>query len=88
MTFQEDRCNDFLAIFTTYRDAIRNQPGCTHLDLLRDVRNSNVFFTYSHWDSEEQLNAYRDSETFGVVWPKTKALFADRPEAWSVQKAG
>ena len=88
MTFQEDRCNEFLAIFETHRRAIRNQPGCTHLDLLRDVKNTNIFFTYSHWESEDHLNAYRDSETFGVVWPKTKALFSDRPEAWSVVKAG
>lgn len=88
MTFQEDRCDDFLAIFEEYRSAIRNQPGCTHLDLLRDVKNTHIFFTYSHWESEDHLNAYRDSETFGVVWPKTKALFSDRPEAWSVVNAG
>jgi len=35
------------------------------------------------WESEEALNAYRKSELFGSVWPKTKACFANPAEAWS-----
>ena len=39
------------------------------------------FFTFSHWESEADLNAYRESALFGEVWPKTKALFYDKPQA-------
>jgi heme-degrading monooxygenase HmoA len=40
--------------------------------------------TYSHWTGEEALDNYRHSELFRVTWAKTKQLFADRPEAWSL----
>jgi heme-degrading monooxygenase HmoA len=41
------------------------------------------YFTYSWWGSESDLNAYRKSLTFGVLWPKTKALFSGKPQAWT-----
>jgi heme-degrading monooxygenase HmoA len=43
-----------------------------------------VLFTYSLWESEADLNAYRHSELFEDTWKHTKALFADKPAAWSV----
>jgi len=45
-----------------------------------------VFFTYSYWDSEKDLNNYRDSQLFKEVWSNTKILFNLKPEAWSVDK--
>jgi quinol monooxygenase YgiN len=83
MTFKEDKRQDFLTIFNTYKKQIRNQPGCTHLALLQDHNNSSIFSTYSHWDNEASLNDYRNSATFGKVWPATKELFADKPIAHS-----
>ena len=44
------------------------------------------FFTYSYWDSENDLNNYRKSELFNEVWTFTKKLFNAKPEAWSVEK--
>jgi quinol monooxygenase YgiN len=81
MTFQEDKIEDFLKIFEKYKEAIRNQPGCQHLELWQDKDQLNVFSTYSLWENEEYLNQYRTSETFGIVWPATKALFAQKPIA-------
>ena len=60
--------------------------GCTHLELLNDTNTSNIFFTYSHWQTENDLNKYRKSELFKNVWGKTKVLFAAKPEVWSVKK--
>ena len=85
MTFQEEKVEEFLELFDTYKSAIRHQPGCLHLELLVDHHQSNVFSTYSHWNNENSLNAYRDSDTFGKVWPATKKLFADKPTAHSYQ---
>jgi hypothetical protein len=31
------------------------------------------------------LNAYRNSELFAGVWGRTKVLFAEKAEAWSLQ---
>ena len=84
MTFEPDKVTDFLKIFETSRHLIRNMEGCIHLELLNDIKSPAIFFTYSHWNSENDLNNYRKSELFEGVWGKTKILFAARPEAWSV----
>lgn len=86
MTFQEDRVDDFLENFEKNKQAIRNFPGCDHLELWQDENEKNIFLTYSHWKSEEALNQYRDSELFKTVWAFTKTLFAAKPVAFSSKK--
>jgi heme-degrading monooxygenase HmoA len=86
MTFQPDEVANFLKIFNSSKQYIRNMEGCTHLELLNDTNTSNIFFTYSHWQTENDLNKYRKSELFKNVWGKTKVLFAAKPEVWSVKK--
>ena len=54
--------------------------------MLKDINDVNVIFTYSWWDSEDDLNNYRNSELFKDVWSKTKILFNKKPEAWSTKK--
>ena len=84
LTFQEDKIDEFLSIFENSKFLIRSFPGCQHVELLRAKRQPAVFFTFSIWDSEEALEHYRHSKLFGQTWAKTKALFADRPQAWTV----
>ncbi|NVK49672.1 MAG: antibiotic biosynthesis monooxygenase [Cyclobacteriaceae bacterium] len=86
MTFQEDQVQAFLENFHTNKKKIRSFPGCHHLELWQDENRKNIFLTYSHWESEEALNKYRDSELFKSVWSYTKTLFADRPVAFSSKK--
>lgn len=86
LTFIPEKVNSFLAIFEKSKDLIQNFEGCTHLELLNDVNEKNVFFTYSHWDSEEHLNKYRQSELFKNVWGEASKLFSAKPNAWSVKK--
>ncbi|MBL7795100.1 MAG: antibiotic biosynthesis monooxygenase, partial [Saprospiraceae bacterium] len=38
----------------------------------------------SIWDDEAALERYRESELFQATWERTKALFAEKAEAWSV----
>lgn len=85
MTFQEDKVNTFLAIFKEKKKDIRGFPGCHHLELFQDIHLPGIFFTYSYWDNEAALNAYRHSDLFASTWKDTKVLFADKPAAWSVQ---
>ena len=84
LTFQEDKVEDFIQIFEKSKNKIRQFPGCQHLELWHARQPSNIFFTYSYWDSEEDLNNYRYSDLFRTTWAKTKILFAGQPEAWSV----
>ena len=86
MTFKPESVEDFQALFEKYKSEIAHQPGCNKLSLLRDITNTNIFMTYSLWDSQEDLNNYRHSNTFGIVWPATKALFSEKPDAWSVEE--
>ncbi len=87
LTFRTGEAETFQEIYAASKPKILQQPGCRHLELWRDVKNPQTFFTYSHWDDEDSLNTYRRSDFFRGVWPRTKAILAEKPEAWSVQIA-
>jgi hypothetical protein len=84
LTFQADKTDDFIQIFEESKTKIRAREGCHHVEMLRAVSPTNVFFTLSIWENEDALNAYRDSELFVTTWAKTKILFSDKPAAWTV----
>ena len=86
MSFQPTHTKKFEAIFQDKKEQIRNVEGCKFLELYRDIKEENIYFTYSYWENEEALNNYRHSELFKKVWPETKALFNKPAEAWSVEK--
>ncbi len=86
MTFREDAVPAFRSLFEANKTAIRNFDGCRHLELLQQMDEPGVFFTYSYWESPEKLNAYRNSGLFAAVWADTKVLFDAKPEAWSVAR--
>lgn len=86
MSFQPEKIEEFLNNFNTKKEFIRNSPGCRLLELYRDKTHPNIFFTYSYWDTEQDLENYRNSDLFKGVWAQTKVLFNDKPLAWSVDK--
>ena len=86
MSFAEENIPAFLENFEIIKDKIRNTPGNRLLELYQDKNNPCIFFTYSYWENESDLESYRKSELFGKVWKFTKTLFSDKPEAWSVNK--
>jgi quinol monooxygenase YgiN len=84
MTFAPEHTSAFLQLFRATENRIRQMPGCLHLELWQDANTPHIYCTYSHWESEAALNAYRKSALFGEVWPATKALFAAPAQAFSV----
>ncbi len=82
--FQEEKVNDFLSLFDQVVTKVNAFPGCQKMHMLRDINNPTVFITHSLWDSEEDLNKYRDSELFQTIWPTIKPWFAEKPQAWSL----
>lgn len=86
MTFRPEATEAFLQLFEERKALIRHFEGCHHLELWRQAGRSDVFFTYSHWESEAHLDHYRFSELFKDTWARTKALFAEKAEAWSVEQ--
>lgn len=85
MTFKIENCKDFEVFFQEIKDQVGNQPGCSGVKLLRDISSSGVYFTYSNWDNQKSLDAYRDTELFNKVWPTVKQWFAAKAEAWSTE---
>lgn len=86
MHFHARNVKTFEELFDRYKEQIRNQPGCTFLELYQDLQDPCEFYTYSHWKNEESLNKYRYSALFKEIWPATKALFDKKPTAKSVIK--
>ena len=86
MGFDPLKIEEFLSDFETVKHKIRAFEGCEFLELYRDKHNTNIFFTYSYWNTEADLENYRHSDLFKGVWAKTKPLFNAKPEAWSVDK--
>ncbi len=86
MSFEPSKIDEFLQIFQQSKKKIRNFQGCSFLELYRDKTRNNIFFTYSYWETENDLENYRKSALFQSVWGRTKVLFNKPPEAWSVDK--
>ena len=86
MHFTDAGVEEFLEIFNANKIAIRNFPGCSHLQLLKDADDPNTYATLSHWDKPESLENYRKSELFGSVWGRVKTLFSERTQAFSLEK--
>ena len=86
LTFKPENISSFEQIFEQTKLTIRNFEGCNFLELYQEIDNPKVFFTYSHWSNEQALDSYRQSEFFKSVWSTTKLLFAEKPQAWSVNK--
>ena len=84
LSFDENKTNEFIEIFQSTKNKIRSFEGCTHLELMKDLQNPNVFYTYSKWKSGEALESYRNSALFKETWSKTKLLFNDKPSAFSL----
>ncbi|MFT4543911.1 MAG: autoinducer 2-degrading protein [Bacteroidia bacterium] len=88
LNFQEHLVDEFLTMFDITGSKIRAFEGCNSVDLVRDKYKPYVFFTISKWDSEEALEAYRQSELFKKTWKNTKALFSLPAHAWTTTDTG
>lgn len=86
MHFTEAGVDEFLAIFEQHKRTIRNFEGCTHLELLKDAGDNTTYTTLSHWRDAHCLENYRRSDLFGRVWGSVKTLFAERTQAFSLEK--
>lgn len=86
LCFREDAVETFLKdVFEKSKDKIRAFPGCRHMELLQQTGRPQVLFTLSIWEDAEALEHYRQSDLFQQTWAQTKALFAEKAEAWSVE---
>jgi len=86
LTFKPEHITDFETYYETIRTKVAGQPGCNGVTFLKEQNNTGVFFTYSKWDSEVDLNNYRGTEVFGQIWPTVKNWFGAKAEAWTLEE--
>lgn len=86
MTFRPEEVPTFLENFNANKHKIRAFEGCQYLEVWQDQQQLGIFFSHSHWKDAAALEAYRKSELFRGIWAKTKVLFAQKPEAWSLSQ--
>jgi quinol monooxygenase YgiN len=86
MQFTESGAEEFLEIFRSNMLAIRNFDGCTHLELFKDPDEPHIYTTLSYWSGPQFLENYRRSELFSNVWGRVKPLFAERTQAFSLER--
>jgi heme-degrading monooxygenase HmoA len=84
MEFHADKINEFLSIFESAQPKIAAFPGCREVKLYQDAGSANIRYTHSIWDSEAALENYRQSSLFVTTWAKTKVLFAEKAQAFSL----
>lgn len=86
MSFHHKHIDEFQEMFEEKKALIKASKGCELLELYQDKNNPEIFFTYSYWNTEQDLENYRNSELFKTTWKQTKGYFNDKPLAWSVDK--
>jgi quinol monooxygenase YgiN len=84
MTFRPEMVNEFVQLLKINKSRIAGFKGCLHLEIFQTINNPCVFFTYSKWENEENLNEYRNSDLFEKVWGQTKIMFSEKPQAWTL----
>ncbi len=83
MHFKTEHVQDFLDHFQKIKTQIRAMPGNEGLTLLQDKDIPEIFFTYSTWQQEADLENYRVSTLFTDTWQLVKTWFAHKAAAWS-----
>ena len=86
MEFDSEQIEEFIMFVTPLKAKIKAVQGCLHLEFWRGIDSPTTIFTYSMWDSDYDLEQYRQSELFKETWAVTKQYFSDKPYAISVQE--
>ena len=84
MVFKESEIDNFKLIFESAQSKIVLVQGCLKVDLRQDIEQTEIFFTISHWEGENDLENYRKSELFINIWKQVKPFFKEKAEAWSL----
>lgn len=87
LSFDESKVADFIHIFESSKNKIRSFPGCLHLELMTDFESPHIYYTISKWQSNIDLQNYRNSELFKTIWSKTKLLFNEKPLVYSLSNS-
>lgn len=83
--FEAHNIEAFKVLLAETLPIVRGFEGCAEVFAYQHTENPQVFFTISKWNAASDLARYRESEFFTLTWAKTKALFAEPAQAWSIE---
>jgi len=86
MKFREEEVDNFLNAFKSVEHHIRNFNGCKGLQLLQQTDDPLPFSLIACGIQKKAYITTVFSELFKNTWAKTRILFADKPEAWSLSE--
>lgn len=84
MHFKPEFKKEFIILFYQSVEEIQKFEGCLDVVLLEDIDNVNSVCTLSHWVDISSLDNYRQSDFFKFTWNKTKSMFSQKAQAWSL----
>ncbi len=86
LQFDESTHEEAQSHLLSYVSTVRSWPGCSRLEVLFDAHRVGRVVTYSHWESESALNAYRISPVFREFWSLVKPHLSKPAEAWTMER--
>ena len=85
MHFKEEFISRFRALFAERKARILNFPGCVSLELYQDGANASIWYTWSTWENEADLEAYRQYALFRETWQEVKQGFQKPAQAFTLR---
>jgi len=86
MHFQREAVEPMRDRLLAQAPKVRAFPGCLYLVLHQDAESPETFYSISHWESPEALEAYRQSSLFRDFWAELKACFARPARAFTLRE--
>lgn len=85
LCFNPEGAEAFIAIFEESAPKIRAFPGCIEVRIMQDAAVPDVYYTVSRWQSHDDLESYRNSPLFKSAWARTRVLFREKAQAYSLK---
>ena len=72
---KEDKVEEFLNLAKTLEEATnKNDAGCLHYGLYKDMNQKNVYTFIEEWESKEVLKVHMNAKHFTEIVPKLNEL--------------
>ncbi len=85
LKFHSDQVKDALDKLNSIAPKVRAQRGCKFLEISQGFHDKSEIITYSYWESQNDLNVYRQSDFFRAFWKDIRVNFQEPARAWSVE---
>ncbi|ACF14489.1 Antibiotic biosynthesis monooxygenase [Chloroherpeton thalassium ATCC 35110] len=86
MSFQPQESTRFLSLYKQVHPKILSFPGCVSVELLHEVHDEHAYTTYSLWQNNDALEAYRQSDFFKATWTEVRKMLRSKTLAISYRK--